>query len=564
MSCISLQSTLVLTLVLLCGLSTSTWTDTIYRGTCRFSHKYSNDQLLNNATARKEYVQSVLHYEGNFHSHMNGINVFSGMTIDGCKLDPVTGNTTSPRRYTAASKESLHLSMLALALNGPTAEGYDPLDYFHYPINLTATERKLIHTGDNRVDNVLVTAYRKMDTLERFNAQQPGYGGYVPWSGVNDNGLDNDTQTDTSVPSLDNGEMVWGIYAVAHVLKQKYPDHAQLATRYRNYFDLLANNAITVFLNRTSFYFAMSAVVGANNVSVAKNTYRSDGIYSSSGPFEGELFAVFADIFGKWENPTQRDSTWDLSLYKLNWTIPAGVITVQRGWTYSSHEAWKYIMMPYQSVPIQARILANCEKARTWFSTLSGYPGLFAASYNSTLNYVTSVGIANLSRASIDYNDFYTPYGAFPVLMANHSVGLVWYNNMLKGPAMQGPYGSTESGTNDGKAVANIMSWDTKGPSVIAMLGGIGDIVKEALVGDRKYQMFFDRINSSYTAQMPYMVGDNVPYGMPPPPAPDATAHYTLCDDYVAPPPSTGIVLRPSINLVIISVLLLLLLSYTS
>ncbi|GAM25328.1 hypothetical protein SAMD00019534_085030 [Acytostelium subglobosum LB1] len=172
--------------------------------------------------------------------------------------------------------------MLALELNGPTAKGYDPLDYFHYPINLTSNERKLIHTGDSRLDNALVTAYRKMDTLERFKAQQPGYGGHVPWNGVNDNGLDNDTQTDTSVPSLDNGEMVWGIYAVAHVLKQKYPDHAQLATRYRNYFDLLANNAITVFLNRTSFYFAMSAVVGANNVSVAKNTYRSDGIYSSA------------------------------------------------------------------------------------------------------------------------------------------------------------------------------------------------------------------------------------------------------------------------------------------
>ena len=35
-----------------------------------------------------------------------------------------------------------------------------------------------------------------------------------------------------------------------------------------------------------------------------------------------------------------------------------------------------------------------------------------------------------------------TPYGAYPVILANHSIGLAWYHNMLMAPSGQTIYGS--------------------------------------------------------------------------------------------------------------------------
>lgn len=42
---------------------------------------------------------------------------------------------------------------------------------------------------------------------------------------------------------------------------------------------------------------------------------------------------------------------------------------------YSSHEQWKFLMMPYQSIDIANRVLLNMEKARTWNSALNYIPG---------------------------------------------------------------------------------------------------------------------------------------------------------------------------------------------
>ncbi|GAM25781.1 hypothetical protein SAMD00019534_089560, partial [Acytostelium subglobosum LB1] len=466
-----------------------------------------------------------------YHSHGAGINAKSGMTIDGSSLDPVTGNFTRPRWYTVGSKESIQLAMLALALNGVTSEGYDPLDYFHYPIDLTPEERTYINTGDSRLDNVLGTLYRKIATLEKFNKELPGYGGYIPWIGVVDSGLRQEVKADASVPSLDEGQMAWGLYAVAHVLgKKQYKDHTQLGLRYRKYFDLMADNAFTIFFNRTKNYFAMSAFVGQNDKPVAENHYRSDSDYPSVGPWDGECMGIFGDLFAKFETPEQREKAWTLRIDSKDWTIPPGTITVQKGWTYSAHEAWKYFQLPYHDVPIQRRLLANCEKARTWYSHINKMPGFGSAAYNTSENYVTSVGIPPLATGPVQYTDFYTPYGGFPVLMANHTVGLVWYNNMLKGPAMQGPYGSTESALNDGTAVCSKTSWDTKA-SIVAILGGTGHIVKEALILDCKWQAFYDRIQTTYSKAFPVLLGEDIPYALPnyTPAANSARPDYTLC-----------------------------------
>ncbi|GAM25323.1 hypothetical protein SAMD00019534_084980, partial [Acytostelium subglobosum LB1] len=467
-----------------------------------------------------------------YHSHDVGINTKCGMTHDGTALDKITGNSTNPRRYTFGSKEAFQLALLAIALNGSTPHGYDPLDYFHIPIELTAAEKAIINTGDPRLDTVLVTLYRKMDTLEKFNKALPGYGGYIPFLGVRDNGLETTVKTDTDVGSLDDGLMVWGVYAVSHELgKTRYKDHVQLSLRYRKWFDMMADNAVTMFWNRTALHFAMSARMKQNDIPVASNTYWSNSPYASQGPLDGEPMGIFGDMFGTFESQELRDKTWNIfKVNKVDWTTPSGVITVQKGWTYSPHESYKYLLLPYQDVEIQRRLLSNCEKARTWYSNLNGYPGMFGASYNSSSKYFVDVGVPPLSAHDKLKTDYYTPYGAFPTIMANHPVGLVWYNNMLKGPAMQGPYGSTESGMNDGTSVSSIISWDTK-TSIVAILGGIGDIVRDALILDCKYQTFIDRIQTTYTKAFPVLKGEDIPYAMPKVTAPANAerADFTLC-----------------------------------
>ncbi|EFA85168.1 hypothetical protein PPL_02168 [Heterostelium album PN500] len=323
--------------------TSAAWNDTIYNGTCRFAKKYTVDDLLNHPDARKEFAKSYLHYEGNFHQHLVGLNINSAFTIDGNRINYTTGNITSqPRKYTAASKESLHLSVLAIGLNGLTAEGYDPLDFFHIPIEMTTQEKSKINTGDPRLDNVLVMLYRKMDTLEKFNTQYPGYGGFVSWCGVSDTGISGPSTTGDTVPSLDNGEMIWGIYAVQYLLRTKYPDHVNLGNRYRTYFNLLAANVNQVFLNTTVAAYSGSSVI--SNVSdVPKNIqYKSDSEYFLGDPYEGELFQLFGYLFGKWSNQTFRQEVWDTTTVRpRTYKTSFGDLTYQLGYTYSSHESWK-------------------------------------------------------------------------------------------------------------------------------------------------------------------------------------------------------------------------------
>lgn len=63
-----------------------------------------------------------------------------------------------------------------------------------------------------------------------------------------------------------------------------------------------------------------------------------------------------------------------------------------------------------------------------------------------------------------------TPYAVFPVILANQSVGLVWYNELLKAPKMQGPLGSTEAINTKGTKISPVVTWDSKITTVLAMV----------------------------------------------------------------------------------------------
>ena len=104
--------------------------------------------------------------------------------------------------------------------------------------------------------------------------------------------------------------------------------------------------------------------------------------------------------------------------------------------------------------------------------------------------YISYAGIPSISNQTEYELDVVTPYSVFPTLLFNQSVGLAWYKNMLDGPAMQGPHGSSESIRRDGTGVSRFVSWDSKVSTVNALLGGVGGLVGQKMKREGVYGEF--------------------------------------------------------------------------
>lgn len=87
-----------------------------------------------------------------------------------------------------------------------------------------------------------------------------------------------------------------------------------------------------------------------------------------------------------------------------------------------------------------------------------------------------------------------TPYSTFPLFMVNRAVGAVWLHNMLTSPTGQTIYGAIQATSIDGKDISPVMTWDSKITTVLAVLGGNRDIIREYLKQNNKYQIFYARI----------------------------------------------------------------------
>lgn len=71
-----------------------------------------------------------------------------------------------------------------------------------------------------------------------WNTKYPGFGGYMPWVKVGETDISLLPEWSDRVPSLDNGEWIWGIYAVSKVCQKM--KLTGLARDYMDYFNLLA------------------------------------------------------------------------------------------------------------------------------------------------------------------------------------------------------------------------------------------------------------------------------------------------------------------------------------
>lgn len=246
----------------------------------------------------------------------------------------------------------------------------------------------------------------------------------------------------------------------------------------------------------------------------------------------------FMDLYAPWElynfTMEERNRMWLNKRAKLvrveyNTTTPSTSIdqkqvTVQQGYWFSSHEQWKYFYLPYNDVELQRRLFINGEKVRVYHSSVYGIPGLYASVASSAavgtydVDYYSACGIQQAASQIVQHHYVVTPYASFSVIMANESVGLAWYLNMLKGAAMQNLYGSTEAINVDGLTISPVITWDSKITTVVAMLSSnLVDVARQILQNDEKYDRFYDITETEWSRVFGsnQLLGEDLPWYLP-------------------------------------------------
>jgi hypothetical protein len=456
----------------------------------------------------------MLGWDGRFAAKGYGISKTS-LTCDHVAL--LANGVPNPSScYTAPSKESLHIAMLALVV------GKQRLAW-HW-MSSASDQAHAESIALERLEEII-------DSYEKLNLVFPGLGGFIPWISVDDSGFNLERETNVVLPALDNGQLAWSMIAAAHALKLAGQD--ALAARFNAHVGLMKTSAPILFWNPANGKVWMNSKI--HNARSPISTTNREGDMYLVDPYEGELMLMFLDIFCEWSNSAEKQKMWapvkknQIMVEYDHVGLPNGPISVQRGWRFSSHELWKYMVLPYTDNEHALRVLRNGERARTWNSKLNDIPGLFAAAYNSTHSYIVygihsiSMGYPEPPKSELHI----TPYGAFPLMLVDLGYGLAWHRAMLGRPHMQSVLGSVESSKAFGPAdVAAYTSWDTKVTSNLAALGGICSLIRSRLQSEpTKLDRFNLLVDELYKPYFPTLKGEATPYAEPP----DLPAH---ADDF--------------------------------
>lgn len=440
-------------------------------------------------------ISDMLYWEGRFARPGIGHNTANGMTYDGTLLNFTTGlelpNRAGLHNFSAASKEALHVMVLAhgLAAHPAAARFLSPAAVEQTP------------------DIAFALMKQKLETYLAFNASYPGFGGYLPW--YNNTFADIEPTNDwvDRVPALDNGELVWAVYAAVEVLSSSSRDDFQdLGRQWQVWLDYTKDHAAEIFYRGDGIVCAVTALNQTLFPNDVSQNYTCEGTGVLDDPYEGELFAWWLYFFGGL-SPSEKEAIWTAKRPKLESVEyqmgDTGPITVQKGFWFSSHEQWKVLEMPYHDIEIVKRVYTNAERARTCNSVAKGIPGMYASVNNVTnvttgeiIGYISNAGIPSISNQTEQELDVITPYAVFPTLMVEgkigRAVGMAWWWNMVMGKKIQNPYGSTESERTDGTAVSSFVSWDSKITTVVALFGGVGDLVRDKMMRDGIYEEFLE------------------------------------------------------------------------
>lgn len=491
--------------------------------TCRFATQWSQNDVLENPSG---FVWDLLYWEGRFHQNDVAYNTANGMTYDGTQLDWTTGEKTKKHPFSAASKEALQIMLYAHAIAGSkeAARFLTPQDASKAP-KLAASIMKT-----------------KLQTYLRFNQTHPGFGGFLPWMTTSEKEMSPTWDWNNRVPALDNGELVWAVYACIHALEQsREPANRSLAKDWQKWLDYVKTTAATVFYRGSGRVCAVTKLKDqTKGLKDPQQNYECEGTGYIDDPYEGELFTHFLHAFGGLPSK-EKEALWQAKrakLVKREYNMGGyGPITVQEGYWFSGHEPWKVLELPYYDVDLVRRLYHNAERARTCNSVVTKIPGLFASVNNSTnvttdeiMGYISPAGIPSIASQKEQYHDVITPYGAWPTILFDKAVGLAWWRNMVVAKKMQNPFGSTESTRVDGKLVSALVTWDSKVLTVVSLLGGVGDLVRPKMKKDGIYDDFISVTQREYGRVFKTLKGENIPLCLPKAPVPDAgLKDFTKC-----------------------------------
>ena len=548
---------------------------------CRYASLYPPSSLLTNATVRTQFLLDMLYWEGQF-LHPNpcgpfrspasyvGLHNLTAVSLDGHRLAVDTGLPVGdPHPFTAASKESLHVALLAIALSATPAAPLASL--FLSPSSpSSASSLALAHL---RV---------KVNSYDLFNCRYPGFGGFLPWVHVNDSGLAPQDGWERTVPGLDNGQLIWAALALTRQLETKWgeelhtplmspqcawsPDwpllsspNTTLAQRWRLLITRWRSNLMTIFYDGKGRFRDVAHLRNATDPRIIPSQYSSDPECDDAcyldDPYEGELFTVFAYLYCDWGGD-DRQQLWLRKRAKLQ---PATLklsngtaVTVQRGFWYSAHELWTHLMLPYRDVPINDRLFVLGEKARLAWSAQQRIPGLYASvnglaptdDYNFPYN--SDCGVQQLASQPVTTQEIVTPYGTMNLMMllypsrssplppvnSTTPIGLAWLANSIRSNRGQSCFGVTEGSAVNGTMVAPLKTWDTTVTTVLGVLGGVVDMVREVMEVDDVYDTFVDVVDTEWMRVFGgegVLKGDELGWPLPSAEIPNAQKEWTSC-----------------------------------
>eukprot|EP00347_Sterkiella_histriomuscorum_P017499 403349118 len=477
---------------------------------CRFARDIDPSKFETDSDYLQKYLDQVTKQEAKFVREL-GVDQRSGLTMDGQQIDVDTGLPLGdPHLFTASSKESLHVALLAKVLQGNKLA-----------LNFYSKEEAL---------DMLT---KKITSYEIFDQTYPGYGGFLPWVAIKQDTITPTWDWETAVPALDNGQLFWGAYGLVQVMKQSTPEQDQLIKRWTAFYEKMAANSITIFWAGNGKIRTVTQI-GDIKAPVVGNTYQarpSDKCDEPGAtcylddPYEGELFAFMMYLFAPWQTENKAD-IWTVKKAKLQ-SVDYLVkdlgksITTQKGWWFSAHETWKYLFFPYSDSQMIQTIFENGEKIRTWDAKSNNLPGMFA-SINGNLSkntdqmqYLSASGVQEVAFQPVQNRYLVTPYSTMALFLTSPKTAAAWYHNMISGPAGQTKYGSTEGLLVDGTQVSPMLTWDSKITTVLGMMGGFADAVKLGLDKVDLFPDFMDNLEAQYKPVFTNIQGADLGYALP-------------------------------------------------
>ncbi|KAJ5214340.1 hypothetical protein N7449_001509 [Penicillium cf. viridicatum] len=379
----------------------------------------------------------------------------------------------------------------------------------------------------------------------------PGFGGFLPWVSADTQDMTPRSDWVNRVPGLDNGELVWAVYGFIQALentgRKNYQELAQKWQVWMDYTKTTAAKSANPLSVDQIFYKGsgrVCTVIDIKDQSLPVNhpdqSYLCETKDLLDDPFEGEIFTFWLQFFGGLSK-ADKQAPWEVKksqLVSVDYEMGEfGPITVQKGFWFSSHKTWKVLQMPYYDIDLVRRVFANAERVRTCNSVATKLPGMFASINNITdpstgdvTGYISNAGIPSISNQTVQELDVITPYSVFPTILVNKSVGLAWWRNMVVAKKMQNIYGSIESTRVDGTGVSALLTWDSKVTTVVAILGGVTDFVRQKMKADNVYDEFVDIIEAEYSRVFTDLKGEDVDFCLPQETVPDVgLVDFTLC-----------------------------------